>query len=89
MDADVRRHFPPWVSDQRDAQIEALRFAFLELARALHEHGALDMNAVSGNLGNGQWLYAGKSPDTAAAVAWLADSLAATRGELGPPPHRR
>lgn len=81
--------FPPWTDAQRDAQIEALRFAFCELAAALHEQGALDIQRVNANLGNAQWIYADKSPDTQNAVRWMTDTLAYMRTKLGPPGQSR
>lgn len=76
--------FPPWTDDQRDAQIEALRYAVCELAATLHEQGTLDIQKVNASLGNAEWLYADKSPDTLNAVRWIADTLAYMRTKRAP-----
>lgn len=81
--------YPPWTDDQRDAQIEALRFAFCELAASLHEQGVLDIQQVNASLGNAEWIYADKSPDTLSAVRWIVDNLAYMRTKLKPRTHRR
>lgn len=67
--------YPPWTPQQRDAQIEALRFAYCELVNALNATGLLDAQQVLAGLGHSQWLYADKKPDTHAAVRWLADTI--------------
>lgn len=77
-------HLPPFSKDRQDAELEALRFAFLELAAALHEAGTLDLDAVAGRLGNAEWLYV-KKPKTRESVQWLADTLKYQRAKLGEP----
>lgn len=81
--------FPPWTDAQRDAQIEALRFGYLELVKTLHEAGVLDMAKLNANLGNAEWIYAGKSPDTLQAVRRMSAALDDDRRRLGPLPTRR
>jgi hypothetical protein len=77
--------YPPWTDSQRDAQIEALRFAFCELVSALNSSGVLDAQQVLAGLGNSGWLYADKKPNTHAAVDWLADTIDYMRSKnLGP-----
>lgn len=74
LDADPA-HFPPWDGEQKDAQLEALRFAFHQLARSLHESGQLSIPLLLENLGNAEWLYADKRPGTLDAVRQLAAGL--------------
>jgi hypothetical protein len=78
---------PPWTDAQRDAQIEALRFAYCELVSALNESGRLDAQQVLEGLAGSDWLYAGKKPDTHAAVRWLVDTIDYMRVKI-PGPHQ-
>jgi len=76
--------FPPYTNEGRDAQIEALRYAFLEMAGALHEAGVLDTAVLAGRLGNTVWLHTDK-PRTQETVLHLADALGFLRAKLGEP----
>lgn len=76
--------FPPWTDAQRDAQIEALRFAYCDLAKTLHEQGVLDMQEASASLSSSEWLFEGNSPGTLKAVRWLAGTLDYMRTKQGP-----
>ena len=79
--------FPPWTAAQRDAQIEALRYAFLRLASALHRNGTLDTATLQPDLDEAEvWFQ--DEPDTRAAVCYLAETLAYMRLKQGPAPKR-
>jgi hypothetical protein len=74
---------PPFSGERQDAEIEALRFAFCELARCLHETGVLDMQTLQEGLGNAEWLFS-NSPMTLESVRWLSGTLGYMRSKLGP-----
>lgn len=76
---------PPWTDAQRDAQIEALRAAYIALAETLQTVGALDMQQLLPALGNLGHAYKDKSPDTYDAVMWLADTIEYNRAKIGAP----
>lgn len=80
--------FPPWTDAQRDAQIEALRYAFLRLASALHRNGTLDSAVLQPDLDEAEVWFEGEA-DTRAAVRYLAETLAYMRLKQGPAPKRR
>jgi len=75
--------YPPYSKARQDAELEALRFAFCEMAALLHEQGGLDLQALAGRLGNAQWAI--RRPDTQASVAWLAETLVYMRSKQGEP----
>lgn len=77
--------FPPYSKERQDAELEALRYAFVELARCLHEKNQLDLRTLSGQLGNAEWLFADKSPRTLESVQELREILDYTRAKLGEP----
>ena len=74
--------FPPWTAAQRDAQIEAQRFAYLELVFALHRQGVLDMNKIEIHRDEPPFH---KNPETSQVVDWYADTLAYMRLKSGEP----
>lgn len=75
--------FPPWTDSQRDAQIEASRLAWMQLVRALHEQGVLDMHVVQGNLEMMEWVFSEK-PDQAQAAYWYRETIAYMRAKTPP-----
>jgi len=77
--------FPPFSKERQDAEIEALRFAFCQLAGALHEGGLVDLKHLTERLGNAQWLWKDDKPQTFEAVMWLEDTLSYMRAKLGEP----
>lgn len=74
---------PPFTSERKDSEIEALRFCFCELARALHESGTLDMLKLKDELANAEWVF-GTKPQTLASVQWYVEALEYMRLKLGP-----
>lgn len=77
--------YPPYSKERQDAELEALRYAFCELARCLHEQAVLDLRTLSGQMGNADWIYADKSPRTLESVQSLRDTLDYIRAKLGEP----
>lgn len=77
--------FPPYSKERQDAELEALRYAFVELARCLHEGNLLDLQTLSGQMGNAEWIFADKSPRTLESVRELRGTLDYMRAKLGEP----
>lgn len=68
-------------------QIEALNFAYLMLARTLHEQGQLDIAALRENLSNAEWIFQDSEPGILAAVLPLSDALADMQHQAAPTDH--
>jgi hypothetical protein len=79
---------PPFSQSRQDAEIEALRFALLELVSSLHQQGTLDLKTYLGALGNAVWLFQGR-PASRASALWIQAALAHTRPGPGRAPRGR
>lgn len=67
--------YPPWTDAQRDAQIEALRFAYCDLVQELHRAGRVDAHELADNLDIAPGIFLDSSKDTLWAIQSLSRLL--------------
>lgn len=83
----MEKRFP---GHQLSDRLEALNFAFHQLAKTLYEAGQLDIPALRENLGNAEWIFAGSTQGILDEVRQLSFGLEETRVRaLLPDPHER
>ncbi len=73
---------PPWSDVQKDAQIEALRYAWFALTRTLHNEGILDMKDVQTELEDGTWVF--QDSPTKDAVNYFVSTTAYMHSKMNP-----
>lgn len=60
-------------------RLDALEYAYLQLAKTLHEQQQLDIAALRENLSNAEWIFQDSAPGILEAVLRLSDTLEDTR----------
>lgn len=68
-------------------RLEALDFAFHQLAKTLHEAGQLDIVALRENLSSAEWIFQDSSQGTRNEVLRLSAGLEDMRVRALPPDH--
>ncbi|MBK8638058.1 MAG: hypothetical protein IPN92_07110 [Chromatiaceae bacterium] len=75
--------YPPWDAARQDGELQALRFAFCQLAQGLHRAGVLDLAVLRAGLGDGE-VWFRDQPETLRSSRWIEQTLAYTLKKSGP-----
>lgn len=65
---------PPLSLEEKEAELEALRYVIVSLIRCLHARGMVDFNDMASELAEGMFVFSGKQRQRES-VQWYIDTM--------------
>lgn len=77
--------FAPWDDQQRDGQIEALRYVVCRLAMVLHQQGVVDLRDFGHDIEVAALTFFQGNQEAQGALGWFAETLSYMQSKTGSP----